>query len=102
MNWLEIKKDVLKAIPADAPKEWVKAVLYIERKLNSALNALNVHGASWQRAVEMCDPLYSKLEFVGNPEYQNYGEVSPNFIYWEQYCKNRGTGVSWNIGDALC
>lgn len=106
MNWndrkIEVLNDIASATITD--KTAIKLILSVERKMNSAHNALQ-RGSSFTATAEKYSDLkwIDAMEQLGNAEYWNaYDGEAPYFLQWLQYCDVTGYATSFGMGDAIC
>lgn len=101
-DWISIDKPKVDArlVQMDAPIEWKKAIMFIE-KIISSTNAAIGRGVNNQSLYEKFgDRIDDPMKFVGNPRY-DYQNENGNLELWKKYCKLRGWAVSFDFGDIL-
>ena len=98
--WTKVLKPQIEATlnKMDAPKEWKKGMLKLEKGINTARNLVASKG--WQAGIESMDKYYELCRFLGMPDMVIW--ASPNDKYWRKYAELQGLVYRWNIGDALC
>ena len=100
--WTRVVKPDVEAVlkQMDAPKQWKKGMLKLEKGLNTARNVL-CNSGNWQSAIESMDGYHDLAEWLGGHNWNLY-ETNPRTKYWEEYSDIRGLSYNWNFGDALC
>jgi hypothetical protein len=106
MNWNDRKIEVLNDIASAniTDSDAIKLILFVERKMNSAHNALQ-RGSSFSATANKysCLKWIDAMTQLGNAEYWNsYDGEAPYFLQWLQYCDVTGYATSFGMGDAIC